>query len=279
MVPADREKTPGHVYGIDFSGAQDAGRKIWVARGAAQEGSVSVDACFQGAKLSTRGSGRDPCLEALREFIAGCNDGAIGLDFPFSLPKELISESSWEEFIESFLEHYADPETFRKACSSASAGKELRRKTDQEGATPFSPYNLRLFRQTFFGISWVLRPLVLEDRARVVPMQKPAPGKPWILEICPASTLKRLGLYTKYRYKGKTEEHDRARKALLAEIKELGPVRFRNVTCEERIVEDRAGDALDSVIAALAVLRALDKPGRFSLSEWNDYSIEGYVFG
>jgi hypothetical protein len=52
-----------------------------------------------------------------------------------------------------------------------------------------------LFRQTCFGIRSVLAPLVRDGLVSVVPMQRPAADKPWLLEICPASTLKARNLY------------------------------------------------------------------------------------
>jgi len=33
---------PQHIYGIDFSGAQDAGKKIWIAEGVVKDDSLLI---------------------------------------------------------------------------------------------------------------------------------------------------------------------------------------------------------------------------------------------
>jgi hypothetical protein len=35
---------PHHIYGIDFSGAQDAGKKIWIAEGIVKTDSLLIEA-------------------------------------------------------------------------------------------------------------------------------------------------------------------------------------------------------------------------------------------
>jgi hypothetical protein len=135
---------------------------------------------------------RDRCLAALRDFIAGKEHGVFGLDFPFGLPCQLLEESRWEDWVLSFAERYTSPEFFREKCRTDAGGKELKRVTDETSHTPFSPYNLRLYRQTYF---WYPRCIGLAqaEAACIVPMQPATPGRPWLMEICPASTLKQAG--------------------------------------------------------------------------------------
>ena len=185
---------------------------------------------------------------------------------------------SWVDFVMRFPIRYQDPESFRRACREFAQGKELRRATDLEGKTPFSPYNLRLFRQTYFGISKLLEPLISEQRASVFPMQRPLSNESWILEICPASTLKKLGLYRGYRYKGKTANHRDGRLAILTEIERNGDLTFRDPSIRANVIGDRGGDALDSVIAALATFRAIRDPERLFPKDHKSYAIEGYVY-
>jgi hypothetical protein len=151
---------PRRVYGVDFSGAADAGKKIWFTQGVSEGGSLHIEACYQGADLPDSGVRRDRCLAALRDLIARETDSAIGLDFPFGLPRELVKMDTWEDFALSFPDRYASPEVFRETCCATTDGSELKRVTDRESHTPFSPYNIRLYRQTYFGISDVLAPVV-----------------------------------------------------------------------------------------------------------------------
>ena len=42
---------PQHIYGIDFSGAQDAGKKIWIAEGVVKTDSLLIEDCFRARDL------------------------------------------------------------------------------------------------------------------------------------------------------------------------------------------------------------------------------------
>ncbi len=182
------------VFGVDFSGAADAGRKIWIASGIIRGRGLRIEQCVRAEALPGSGRDRDLGLTALRRFIAEAGASAFGLDFPFGLPRCLVVEKTWEDFLSAFSSRYPDAERFRRACQRAAGGAELKRVTDRETRTPFCVYNLRLFRQTYFGLRDLLAPLVRGRRVRVLPMQRAAAGIPSILEICPASTLKRARL-------------------------------------------------------------------------------------
>ena len=263
------------VYGVDFSGAKNAGKKIWVASGVMDGDALRIKDCYWAEDLPGSGRSRDRCLAALRDFIKREQTAVFGLDFPFGLPLDLVKKyGCWEDFVLSFPDRYSDSKEFREDCHRAGGGRELKRVTDQKSCTPFSPYNLRLYRQTYFGIRDVLHPLVRNQLAYVLPMQSALPGKPWILEVCPASTLKQEALYQPY--KGRSEEHRKAREHILKEIEEKAlsiPPELRSA-----IVADREGDALDSVVAAFATFRTLYSPAGLVPKDNDTYKVEGYVY-
>jgi hypothetical protein len=265
------------IYGVDFSGARDAGRKIWVTRGTVKGGVLCIDDCLRGNALPGSGDDRRATLKALRAYILSEPSGAFGLDFPFGLPRDLADCPGLVEFIVAFPNKYRDPETFRKSCLSLAQGREKRRKTEGKAKTPFSPYNLRIYKQTFFGISAVLNPLMRNDLVRILPVQKPSAKKPVVLEICPASTLRRLSLYGS-RYKGAGSEHRKARAQILQEIVGTHRVHFQKPKVAEALVENKGGDALDSVIAAIAVHGALSRRLRLTEEDKQIYGVEGYVY-
>jgi len=135
----------------------------------------------------------------------------------------------------------------------------------------------RIFKQTYYGISEILHPLIQNNHACVLPMQKPAPKKPWIIEICPASTLQSLKLYH-LQYKGRTDQHRHNRWEILQEIVRIGPMHIDQPEICRKIIEDTGGDALDSVIAAMATFSAL-KNNVPPPKEWRDFwNTEGYVY-
>lgn len=255
--------------GIDFSGAQDAGRKIWIASGVREGTLIRVTDCCRARELPGGATGLQQCLLALREFIAGRKESAFGLDFPFGLPRALVSQGSWREFVLAIPDIYSTAESFRHQCLDNAHGRELKRLTDKESATPFSPYNLRLFKQTYCGIAEILSPLVRSGSATVLPMQPRLLSKPCLLEICPASTLRRENLYKPY--KGKESEHFGNRRHILKELERRGPMVVSGDV--RRLAEqDIGGDAVDSIVALFAVFCATTPPDR------PEYLIEGYVY-
>ena len=246
------------VVGIDFSGARDAGNKIWIATGILRDSGVEITSCFPARDLPNAGSARELALPALVDYIAGETEAVFGLDFPFSLPADLIGEATWELFVAAFNRRFASADEFRSACNAATGGRELKRRTDVEARVPFCVYNLRLYRQTFEGITNVLYPLIRERRAIVIPLQQPRPGLPTIAEICPASLLKAEGLY--WPYKGRTPKHRQGRLAIIRRLAERGLLHKPARRLHRVLVDDPGGDALDGAIAAIGAARAIRDP-------------------
>ena len=264
------------IYGVDFSGARDAGRRMWVAGGVAEGDTLRIQTCHSADALPGSARSRDRCLAALWRFMAGETDGVFGLDFPFGLPQQLVGQRSCDDFVASFPGEYASPDEFRQFCRAAAGGRELKRVTDRESKTPFAAYNIRLYRQTYFGIRDVLHPLVRDQLASVLPMQRRRADRPWVLEICPASTLKVAGLYMSY--KDGPYEHRAARECILERLEATSAVSISTPAIREAVLDDRGGDALDSVIAALATFRALCDPASLVVESGSPYALEGYVY-
>ena len=262
------------VFGVDFSGASDAGRKIWIAAGSIEDDTLHIHDCLRGATLPGSARARDRCLAALRAFIVRAGASIFGLDFPFGLPAGLIQQPRWEDFVRAFPDRYSDPDAFRQACFASADGRELKRVTDVEAQTPFSPYNLWLYRQTYFGLRDVLYPLVRDRAVSVLPMQRAEIGKPWLIEICPASTLKQHDLYAPY--KGKSIERRAMRQHILRALKRSEPIEL-TASARSAALNDAEGDALDSIIAALAAFRAVHSPGLTARNR-SPYALEGHVY-
>lgn len=264
------------IYGIDFSGARNAGNKIWISRGVADGKRVLIQECYRARELPNSERGLEVCLPALVNLITSNRNAAFGFDFPFGLPRSLVREETWEEFVLEFPTRFHAPDHFKTQCFAAAGNRELRRRTDVEAHTPFSPYNLRVYKQTYYGISKVLLPLVRDGDACVLPFQRPVSGKSWILEICPASTLRALG-FNGVPYKGREELHWSNRRQILQAMERTGPIHIEEAEIRQTIIDDNGGDALDSVIAAMAVFTTLQnnrEPSPMS----PEYLIEGYVY-
>jgi hypothetical protein len=262
------------IIGVDFSGGAQAGQKIWLAVGRVEDDRLFIDECVRGAALPDSSRDRSRCLAALRAFIRSAGDALIGLDFPLSLPHELIAEKRWEQFIRSFPTRYAVPQDFRRACFTAAHERELKRVTDIEARTPFSPYNLRLYRQTYYGLRDVISPLVHDRSVCVLPLQSVRSGVPHLIEICPASTLKSMNLYRPY--KGKSIEQRETRALIWRSLQHEGlklASRLKPI-----VLADPEGDALDSIIAAWATYQARTMIDRGIDRARPEYRMEGYVY-
>ena len=136
-----------------------------------------------------------------------------------------------------------------------------------------------MFIGTYYGITCLLNPLIVDEKACVAPMQKPLPGKPLILEICPASTLTREGKYCSYKEKSSNENSMKKRdnrKEILKYLESKG-VCLASEKLRKIIIDDYEGDALDSIIAAYATFKAHPK---FPMPDGpkEAYKLEGYVY-
>ena len=239
--------------GVDFSASRLGGRHTWLAVAEPDRGRLAVRDLRPAADLPGGRVERPAHIVALRTFLADQADALIGLDFPFSLPAELMEAANWMAFLRAFRRRFPDPEALRTRCRARTGGRELRRQCDVEAATPFSAYNLRLYRQTWWGIAEVVARLVIDGRARAAPMQVLRPGTPTLTETCPASVLKRLGCY-RPGYKGQGASQAARRRAILQRLSGEGvAVPPPLAACA---AADPHGDALDALLAALAAWRA-----------------------
>ncbi len=261
------------LYGVDFSGAAQAGTAIWIAGGRTSGGRVHIESCTRGDHLPGSGAARETCLAALAHFIAGERAAVFGCDFPFALPGGLMTADDWTQYVLRFPRRYADADSFRADCRSRTGGKEPKRATDVAARTPWAAFNLKLYRQTYHGLAGLLHPLVRAGTAAVLPMQAPAAGKPWLVETCPASILKREGLYAPY----KKDAPRAARQCIVEGLIERGRLAPLPRAIHRTVLENAGGDALDSVIAAIGAHRALANPAGLRPADATE-ALEGRVY-
>ncbi|WP_440952590.1 hypothetical protein [Methanococcoides sp. FTZ1] len=263
------------VYGVDFSGSKTACKKIWVSRGIVHNRTLHIDSCCPISDLmpESTSKGRDNCLSFLRNIISTEEDAIFGLDISMGLPEALNNEQSWESSILNFSRNYISPEDFRNKCRNSMGNKEIRRKTEIQKKAPFCVYNLRLYRQTYYGIRYIIEPLLKEQAVRIIPLQKPHPSKALLAETCPACTLKRKGIYIPYKGKNKRELENR--RTILTSMNTWDLEIEDNIVA--RALVDPEGDAIDSILAAYAAYHALQRTGDETLLK-EEYIIEGMIY-
>lgn len=262
-------------FGIDFSGARDAGRKIWLAAldHEAWRSLPRVTSVTRASDLPGGGVRRDDALRALRAFIMAQGSAVFGCDFPFSLAAPCIAQATWLDFTRAFADTYESPHALMLA--GKQSGRELRRLTDRQTATPLAPTNLRLVGQTYHAIRDLLGPLAQSGHIQVLPqMPAAASSTPILIEVCPASFLKTNHQYVPYKGRGAHLADARAR--LLDWLVASGvaiPDEIQAVA-----VPDTEGDALDSILAAVcAWLANLNSP--LPEADAAQMRLEGKVYG
>jgi hypothetical protein len=68
------------------------------------------------------------------------------------------------------------------------------------------------------------------------------------------------------------------RARIIKGIEETGTILIETSALRSKILDDRDGDALDSVIAAFTTFRALRNLACHSVSRTSTYVLEGYVY-
>jgi hypothetical protein len=246
------------IRGVDFSGAAEPGDDIWIAEGAWNGDRLTVRRC-RSATEAFGATERTAVLNRLRTSLETA-PGTTGLDFSFGLPDALLPDcETWCETIEWFEATFAAAsademreELKRKARVSDADGVELKRRTDDAvGAN--SPYSFITYYQTLYGIREVVAPLVADGRVAVPPMQ-PA-GERNLVEIYPAGTLRRLGTVDET-YKDGAADARQRRETILNALVESTPLELAD-GIRARAVDETGGDALDSIVAAVATARAV----------------------
>jgi len=278
------------IFGVDFSGAKLAGRNTWVAR------TEPLPARKRPPFLRLTGlwrldrhcgtAERAPALSRLTEWIAGTEGALWALDFPFGLPVEIMEPgAAWPaqfDFLQQWGEdaYAAGTECVRRSQALGDR-MHIRRLTDTEARSPFDCYHYRIIYQTFFGMRDVLGPLRTTPRTAVLPFhyRRLPTALRVLVEACPASTLKRLGLphqnYKQPEGGPLTRKRRRNRRAILAGLEQQ--LRFDR---RQRLVMMRngGGDALDAVVAAVGVAQAWEAADHAGIARHPRYPREGRLF-
>lgn len=259
------------ILGVDFSGARDAGQKIWLTVCVERGGELHVKSSAPAGSLFDA-TGRQQCLAGLRQAIRRAD--VAGLDFPFGLPAAVHDHDDWRATCAWLADAVDGPDHLQQICveraRAASDGEQsyLRRATDDPYGA-LSPYHWFVAAQTYYGVRNVLWPLVESSAITVRPMDD-GDATP-VCEVYPAGTLRDVGLPAE-RYKDDTDAA-RQRRETIVEGLQLTPLSLHGI--EDHLVADVGGDAIDSLLAALAAWRA-SREGFSPSGPWDP--VEGHIF-
>jgi hypothetical protein len=276
------------ILGVDFSGARLAGRNTWVARlEPLRKGSRRFRLTALASLERLCGTAERPAALAwLVQHIAVSENALWALDFPFGLPVEVVDPGArWPAQLDLLHAWGEDAYGLGLECvrrATRRGGRmHIRRLTDAEAKAPFDPFHYRIIYQTYFGMRDVLGPLRLLRRTAILPFhyRRLPSARRVLVEACPTSTLKRLGLphnnYKQPEGGPLSRKRLRNRHAILAGLSGYVVMEDRQ---RRAIMRNGGGDALDAVIAALGAARAWREADHRAIACHPRYPREGRLF-
>ena len=244
------------LFGVDFSASKQAGQLTWVCEVQKHPNNLlAVLSCRSLQTYSTVRLNRDTAFDQLVQLMTTTGPSLWGLDSSLSLPTRLLDTStSWKDWATGLTSLYPTPEAFKHACLEKSHGKEWKRYCESSNRTPFASYNLRHYRQTYYGLTAIIAPLLKTGRLHVLPQQSSdiAAHETNLIEVCPASHLKKLDCYLSY--KGNSPAHYQARASLLSRLEKHYRLQWPiEPDLRNTILNNTPGDALDALISACII--------------------------
>lgn len=283
------------IYGVDFSGAKKAGDAIWIARleptggGGRLRRSPRPQFALTALHRLTDLAGtadREPALRYLVAMVLASKSAAWGFDCPFGLPVELFpSECRWADQFALVTEWGDEAYAFGLECIRRARlvgdRMHIRRTTDTDAKTPFDGYHYRIIYQTFYGMRDVVAPLRAAPRTAVLPFQyrKLRTAERVIVESCPGSVLKRLGLpHQNYKQPTGGPLTQRRRLTRHAILTGLTPFVALDDRHRRAAMRNPGGDALDAIIAAVGTALALPAADHRAIARHPRYPREGHLY-
>lgn len=248
------------VHGVDFSGARQAGHGIWLAEATVDGDTLCIEDC-QSAADRFGVADRAPCLGRLVEFCRAAS--VVGMDFPFGVPAVLHDRETWTGAVEWVTTVAHDADGFQRECKeraeAATDGERTNLLRETDGPVgAMCPYAQYIYKQTFHGIRDVLAPLARDPAVVVAPMQSGDgdDAETRLCEVYPAAALAGLDLPAEAYKDSDGPARDR-RRAIVDGLEAETPVEYAE-GIRGALVDDAGGDAIDSVVAALATHRAVE---------------------
>ena len=254
--------------GIDWSGAARSGNKIWAALVKTNSNGVPV------LQRVWRPFINCTPVQVVRQFGPWLNKTEFHVaaaDFCFGLASHHQAVGMPLNRVPPGLatwvrENYGnEPLQFKNALAP-----ELRRVTDSICSSPFAPTNLRMFRQTFWGIR-SLEGLEID----ILPWGNVTANK-ILIETLPAMLVRRL-IKGPCQYKQAGQPGNEQRASLLRALIQATKLEITEAD-KTLVVQDREGDAMDAILAAIAAGSAHQHGFQIMQNHQQQALLEGWIY-
>ncbi len=286
-MPTDKIKLPNYPHGVTESisaGPPGRARTAWLAE-LSVRGKEPPEIIRLGPLGRFAGSDdRESVCEYLVRSVQDSTCSLWGCDFPFGLPIEL-GLGAWSKQLKHVRDFSGTAQQYGRELVEMTKRKtgqmHVRRDTDRETKTPFDCYHYRIIHQTVHGMSQVLFPLSREKSVAVLPFhyRRLATARRIVVEACPSSTLKRLGLpHVRYKQSGgkhPEKTHIQTRQRIMRGLRDAVVV---SAYQRRVMMSDSGGDALDAVLAAVGSWNSFRSDDHEAISKHKRYPIEGRVY-
>lgn len=197
------------------------------------------------------------------------------MDFPFGLPVEVMEPGGgWTRQFRFLHAYRHDAYAAGLECAAGAGDRRCFAHPPchhTENKAPFDLYHYRIIYQTFHGMWDVLRPLRRDRETAILPFHehRVPSARRVLVEACPDSTLKRMGLpFQNYKEPGGGTLAAKRLRPRWDILDGLAPHVTISRAQRKVIMENGGGDALDAIIAGIgasdAMRRARQEPGMAS---------------
>lgn len=241
------------IYGIDFTSTPSKKKPITLAECAFGENILEVKAVKSLTDFS-----------AFEAFIDTDGDWVAGIDFPFGLPRKLITNLGWPVLWEGYIHKISEMkkaefgETLRVYREGRGKGdKQHRRRTDElaGSCSPMMWYGVPVGKMLYEGA-----PRLRRSKSCVLPFQEPLAGRGIILEAYPALVARKIISRRSYKSDDRMKQAGdckAAREEMVQNLDSdalLSAYGFRVVTRAislESLSQEGSADHLDAVLCAM----------------------------
>lgn len=273
------------IYGVDFSGARLAGRTLWIARAARGSPRLRLQELINVGQ-ACGSPDRDRAMGFVVDRVLRSSGALWAVDAPFGLPVEVMDKGmSWLGLLGFVRAWERDGYELGYWClerARALGGPlHIYRATDRAARTPFDCYHYRIIYQTFHAMRDVLWPLRRSEATAILPFQygRLPRARRVLLETCPSSTLKRMGLPHHSYKQGQGGPLAPSKRRVRHRILEgLERYIFLPTSLRQIALRDPGGDALDAVIAAVGGSWGWDNTPHRAIARNPRFCREGFLY-